>query len=78
MSIIKAEVPNELNNKLIAVAKSLELSEGFIINEAIERYVTEALEDIEDAKIALERKKEGGKLYTSSEVRDFIMNNLRV
>lgn len=71
MSVITARIPDELNEALSHVAKVMERPKTFLILKAIEQYIREAQEDIEDAEIALARMKNPDrKLYTSEEVKE--------
>ena len=52
--MVTARLSDELNNLLVATAKSMERSKSYIVSKAVERYLIEAQEDIEDIKAALE------------------------
>jgi len=52
MSTITARIPDELNNSLTEVAKQTERSRSYIILRAIQNYVLELQEDIEDIRDA--------------------------
>ena len=54
MSIVTARIPDSLNEALSSVAKTMERSKAFIIQKAIENYVMELQEDIEDYNDAME------------------------
>jgi predicted transcriptional regulator len=54
MSTITARIPDDLDKALTAVAKSTERSKSFIILKAIQNYVLELQEDIEDYNDAVE------------------------
>lgn len=54
MSTITARIPDELNNALTEVAKQTERSRSYIILKAIQNYVLELQEDIEDYNDAME------------------------
>lgn len=78
MYTISANIPNELHDALSKVAKAMERPKTFLINKAIEQYVREAEEDIEDVEIALTRMQNSDrKFYTSEEVKSFIEANCR-
>lgn len=78
MYTISARIPDELNEALAKVAKAMERPKAFLINKAIEQYIKEAQEDIEDAEIALAVMKDKNmKVYTSEEVKNFIEENCR-
>ena len=68
MSTISLRMPEKLNKSLSIVAKKLEYSKSHILKEALKKYLTEVLEDIEDSEIALARSKNPNrKVYTSEE-----------
>jgi predicted transcriptional regulator len=72
MSTITARIPDELNNALTEVAKQTERSRSYIILKAIQNYVLELQEDIEDirdADEAIARIEAGGKIYSWEEVQ---------
>lgn len=78
MSTITARIPDELNVALSKVAKAMERPKTFLIHKAIEGYIREAEQDIEDAEIALAVMNDKSmKCYTSEEVRSFIEENCR-
>ena len=78
MSTITARIPDDLNEALSKVAKIMERPKTFLIYKAIEGYIKEAEQDIEDAEIALARTKSPDrKFYTSEEIRNFIAVNCR-
>ena len=54
MSIITARIPDSLDEALSSVAKTMERSKSFIVLKAIENYVMELQEDIEDYNDAVE------------------------
>ncbi len=54
MSTITARIPDDLNIALIKVAKLTERSKSHIILKAIQNYVLELQEDIEDYNDAVE------------------------
>ena len=79
MITISAQVPDDLNNSLQFVAKTLERSKSFIIIKAIEEYIREQLEDIEDAEEDLIRKNNPNRtFYTSEEVQKILEERLHV
>lgn len=53
MTIISAQIPDELYKSLNDVAKQLHRSSSYIIREAIASYVEEIKEDIEDTNDAI-------------------------
>ena len=71
MSTITARIPDELNAALSKVAKVMERPKTFLIYKAVEQYIRDAEQDIEDAEIALARKKSHDrKFYTSEEIKE--------
>ena len=71
MSTITARIPDDLNEALSKVAKIMERPKTFLIYKAIEEYIKEAEQDIEDAEIALAVMKDKNmKRYTSVEVKE--------
>ena len=48
MSVITARISDDLDKALTAVAKSTERSKSFIVSKAIQNYVLELQENIED------------------------------
>lgn len=71
MSTITARIPDDLNEALSKVAKIMERPKTFLIYKAIEEYIKEAEQDIEDAEIALAVMKDKNmKCYTSVEVKE--------
>jgi predicted transcriptional regulator len=70
MSTITARIPDELNSALSKVAKVMERPKTFLIYKAVEQYIREAEQDIEDAEIALAVMNDKTmKRYTSEEVK---------
>jgi predicted transcriptional regulator len=53
MSIITARIPDDLDKTLTAIAEKTERSKSFIISKAIQNYVLELQEDIEDYNDAI-------------------------
>jgi len=58
MSTITARIPDDLNAALTEVAKLTERSKNHIIYKAIQNYVCELQEDIEDYNEAIEALKD--------------------
>lgn len=70
MARLNLSIPDELNNSLAWSAKNLDRSKGYIVRKAIEYYLQEMQEDMEDTKIALQRiNAPDFKTYTTDEVR---------
>ncbi|HJD58613.1 MAG TPA: hypothetical protein LFV92_05525 [Rickettsia endosymbiont of Ceroptres masudai] len=73
MARLNLSMPDELNNSLAWSAKNLDRSKGYIVRKAIEYYLQEMQEDMEDTKIALQRiNAPDFKTYTSDEVREWL------
>lgn len=71
MSTITARIPDDLNAALSKVAKIMERPKTFLIHKAVEQYIREAEQDIEDAEIALARMKSPDrKFYSSEEIKE--------
>lgn len=71
MSTITARIPDDLNEALSKVAKIMERPKTFLIHKAIEGYIKDAEQDIDDAEIALARMNEPNrKFYTSEEMKE--------
>ena len=71
MSTITARIHDELNIALSKVAKAMERPKTFLIHKAIEEYIREVEQDIEDAEIALAVMNDKTmKRYTSEEVKE--------
>lgn len=71
MSTITARIPDELNAALSKVAKVMERPKTFLIYKAVEQYIREAEQDIEDAEIALAVMNDKTmKRYTSEEIKE--------
>jgi predicted transcriptional regulator len=54
MSVVTARISDELNKSLFTIAKKIERPKSYIIAKAIEAYVQELQEDIEDYNDAIE------------------------
>ena len=68
MSVVTANIPDELNKALTEVAKSTERSKSHIILKAIQNYVLELQEDIEDYNDAIEILAQNNPRYSLEEV----------
>ena len=78
MSTITARIPEDLNKALSKVAKAMERPKTFLIHKAIEEYIRDAEQDIEDAEIALARMNEPNrKFYTSEEMKQRLEERYR-
>ncbi|MCC8461766.1 MAG: hypothetical protein LN546_00925 [Rickettsia endosymbiont of Ecitomorpha arachnoides] len=51
MARLNLSIPDELNNSLAWSAKNLDRSKGYIVRKAIEYYLQEMQEDMEDTFI---------------------------
>ncbi|OZG31668.1 ribbon-helix-helix domain-containing protein [Rickettsia endosymbiont of Culicoides newsteadi] len=69
---------DDLNISLFLIAKSMERSKSYIVHKAIESYIKEQLQDIEDAEDALARMKNPNrKFYTSEEMKQKLKERYR-
>ena len=68
MSTITARIPDDLNAALTAVAKKTERSKSHIILKAIQNYVLELQEDIEDYNDAERILAQNNPTYSLEEV----------
>ena len=76
MSVITARIPDTLNKALAEVAKSMERPKSFIVLKAIQNYVLELQEDIEDYNDAMKILAENNKSISWEEVmRDCGLEN---
>lgn len=74
MATINARISEELDKSLAMLAQSLDRSKSYIVNKALESYIREHLEDLEDAKIALARVKNPNRVsLNSNEMRSRIL-----
>ena len=79
MAIINARIPDALDESLSTIAKTMDRSKSYIILKAIENYIREELEDIEDAEIALERiRNPNRKFLTLEEVNEILKEHHNV
>lgn len=62
---IAIRLPEELENKLSALAKRTKRSKSFYVREAVESY----LEDVEDYYIGMEVLDNPGRIYSLEEAR---------
>ena len=69
MSVVTARIPDALDKDLTEVAKSMERSKNFIILKAIQSYVLELQEDIEDYNDAMEALKDNSPTISWEEVQ---------
>ena len=69
MSFVTARIPDALDKYLTEVAKSMERSKNFIILKAIQNYVLELQEDIEDYNDAMEALKDNSPTISWEEVQ---------
>lgn len=68
MSTITARIPEELNKALTEVSNLTERSKNFHISKAIQNYVLELQEDLEDYKDAIEILAQNNPTYTLEEI----------
>jgi predicted transcriptional regulator len=76
MSVITARIPDTLNKALAEVAKVMERPKSFIVLKAIQNYVLELQEDIEDYNDAMKILAENNESISWEEVmRDCGLEN---
>ena len=76
MSVITARIPDTLNKALAEVAKAMERPKSFIVLKAIQNYVLELQEDIEDYNDAMKILAENNESISWDEVmRDCGLEN---
>lgn len=76
MTTITARIPDDLNASLAKVAKEMERPKTFLIRKAIEHYINEIQDDLQDSEIALKRSRVlDRKLYTMDEVNKLLERN---
>jgi predicted transcriptional regulator len=76
MSVITARIPETLNKALTEVAKSMERPKSFLVLKAIQNYVLELQEDIEDYNDAMKILAKNNKSISWEEVmRDCGLEN---
>jgi predicted transcriptional regulator len=68
MSVITARIPETLNKALTEVAKSMERPKSFLVLKAIQNYVLELQEDIEDYNDAMKILAKNNKSISWEEV----------
>jgi predicted transcriptional regulator len=68
MTVITTRIPDTLDKALTEVAASMERSKSFIVLKAIQNYVLELQEDIEDYNDAIEASKDNDLTYTIEEI----------
>jgi RHH-type rel operon transcriptional repressor/antitoxin RelB len=76
MTTITARIPDALNTSLDKIAKEMERPKTFLIRKAIEQYILEIQDDLQDSEIALKRSRVlNRKLYTMDEVNKLLERN---
>ena len=68
MTVITTRIPDTLDKALTEVAASMERSKSFIVLKAIQNYVLELQEDIEDYNDAVEASKDDSPAISLEEV----------
>jgi len=63
------QIPNKLDHDLSYIAKEQEMSKSQLVRVAIETYIQELKEDIEDYQDAMKSLKEGGPTISWEEVQ---------
>ena len=69
MSVVTARISDELNTTLFTIAKKIERPKSYIVAKAIEAYVQELQEDIEDYNDAIEILAQNNKTIPWEEVQ---------
>ncbi len=74
---IHGRVPQELANSLAFVAEATERTKSYLIFKAVENYIREQIEDIQDAEEALASMNDPNRiLYSSHEVDEMLKKRL--
>ena len=68
MAALNVRIPDELSNVLTKSAEYLDRSKGYLVRKALEAYLQELQEDIEDYNDAVEASKDDGPTFTLEEV----------
>ncbi len=68
MAALNVRIPDELSNVLTKSAKYLDRPKGYLVRKALEAYLQELQEDIEDYNDAVEALKDDGPTFTLEEV----------
>jgi len=69
MAKLNIEISDKLNEMLVFVTKELDHSKAYIIHQALENYLEELKEDIEDYHAALEAEKDDSPNISWEEVQ---------
>lgn len=76
---IHGRVPQELANSLALVAEATERTKSYHIFKAVENYIREQIEDIQDAEEALASMNDPNRvLYSSEEMDEILRKRLEV
>jgi predicted transcriptional regulator len=70
--VISVRVPTKTHKKLAAIAKGIDRSQNWLINQAIESYLEAYEWQKEEIKKALAEADEGGKFYSSDEMEKML------
>jgi len=68
MAVLNVRISDELNNTLIKSAKYLDRAKGYLVRKALEEYLLELQEDMEDYKDAEEILAQNNPRYSLEEV----------
>lgn len=68
MAILNVRISDELSNSLIRSAKYLDRTKGYLVRKALEEYLLELQEDMEDYKDAEEIVAQNNPRYSWKEV----------
>jgi predicted DNA-binding protein len=68
MAALNVRIPDDLNETLIKSAKYLDRAKGYLVRKALEEYLLELQEDIEDYNDAVEISAQNNPRYSLEEV----------
>jgi predicted DNA-binding protein len=68
MTVLSIRISDELNNSLVKSAEYLDRKKGYLVRKALETYLQELQEDIEDYNDAVEALKDDSPTFTLEEV----------
>lgn len=68
MAVLSVRIPDKLNNILAKSAEYLDRKKGYLVRKALETYLQELQEDIEDYNDAVEELKNDSPTFTLEEI----------
>lgn len=74
---IQSIVPDELAKSLVFVARAFKRSQSYIVCQAVENYLREQMENIEDGEMALQIEKESDGTYITLEAAEEMAAKIR-